>query len=105
MEGIPCASAYDSPVTHPDPDSIDAAVTGDLLAGGASRSAGLVELEETDAAALLDEVPLSKAEAGYDPPRVSWRLMTRKDLDHACTTEVPRGAEGARDASGSGRAA
>ena len=40
-----------------------------------------------------------------DSPRVSWRLMTRKDLDYACTTEVPRRTEGARDAAGHGRAA
>jgi len=48
-----------------DPDHTDDAA-GDLLpAGGVSRPGGLVGLEETDAAALLDEVPLSEAEAGY----------------------------------------
>ncbi|MEO3939423.1 site-specific integrase (plasmid) [Dermatophilaceae bacterium Soc4.6] len=52
-------------MTHPEPDGADAAVTGDLLAGGASGSGGMVGLEETDAAALLGEVPLSEAEVGY----------------------------------------
>jgi len=52
-------------VSDPDPRSTTAGATGDLPAGWVSRPGGLAGLEEADAAALLDEVPLSEAEAGY----------------------------------------